>query len=345
MSLLWLDSFESYGTTIGGAPSPTGIIGSKYVATGENYLDVDNGFAGRGIEINSSGVRFTTPAINTDPTLIVGFNYYLNSTSYDRTNKTLINLMQPSGYGVSLYHYNGEVYVRQGAYNGTILGNTTGLGLQRFTWYHIELKVFCDTTAGTYEVKIGGKTVLNGTGNTDKYTDTYFDRVRLNNEWTSKDIFDNLYVCNSLGTVNNNFLGNIQVRVARPDLDDTANFVTTTPSANHYANTNDEVSDENTSYSQDNTSGRRELYDHSTITGLDSVIGINQNARLRTNSGVSESFKHLTKSGATELASSNVSTANTAYFTFTNIVEQDPNISAAWTPTTVNAAKFGIELP
>ena len=39
MALLWIDGFDNYGTTIGGAPSPTGILNRKYATVfGDNYF-------------------------------------------------------------------------------------------------------------------------------------------------------------------------------------------------------------------------------------------------------------------------------------------------------------------
>ena len=252
MSLLWLDSFESYGVP-GDAPLPPGIVGTKYVTNNEDlFLNITYTYTNYGLENTSTQTDATTPVINTDPTLIVGFNYYLWNISFTGNIKTLVNLMQNtadsvSRYGLSLYQFDGELIVKAGGDPGkwgTILGSTTGLGLRMETWYHIELKAYCDATAGTYEVKVGGKTVLSGTGNTDRFLGIYYNRVRLGNEEGSDITWDNLYVCNSLGTANNDFLGNIQVRNYTPGADYTANFLTATvPVGSHYTRSEEHTSE------------------------------------------------------------------------------------------------------
>lgn len=343
MTLLWLEGFESFGTTVGAAPSPTGVVARKYTVTSETLFDVENGRTGYALE-PANGANFITPDLaNTDPTMIVGFALRIDNADGGVTYTNLIHLSEDITASLVLSTYGGELIIKLGMF--TVIGQTTGLGLTPRVWYYIELKATCNNTTGSYEVRVGGKNVLSAT-NVDTRNGLlgYYNRVTFNSS-TIRPQYDDMYICDSTGSVNNGFLGDIIVKTIRPDGDSTANFITASPSANHYVNVQEAVADDNTSYNQDNTSGARELYDHSALAGLSSITGVMLNANLRTNTGVNENFKHLTKSSTTENTSANVTTNVTSFNTFTFVVEQNPDTSSAWTTVTVDAAKFGIELP
>jgi hypothetical protein len=73
MSLLWLDSFENYGTTVDSAPAPTGIMGTKYDSvTGESGFKVVNGRDGYGIKLPLGTRYFDLSGHTTNATMIFG---------------------------------------------------------------------------------------------------------------------------------------------------------------------------------------------------------------------------------------------------------------------------------
>ena len=72
MSLLWIDGFEGYGASVGNAPSPTGVMGRRYIVSNENYFDIETGrLAGSCLELAASTCELATPSLTTDDTLII----------------------------------------------------------------------------------------------------------------------------------------------------------------------------------------------------------------------------------------------------------------------------------
>jgi hypothetical protein len=341
MSLLWLDGFESYGTALGASPVPSGIVGTKYLVTSPNGQSVENGpVSGRSLRLRYG--NFKTPFINlddTDDTLIMGCHIYITEILSD--SYLLLGIFSGTDWGGLLYLDGGELRFRDADGDYT---SGTEQGLKGRVWYYIEMKVTNHATTGSFEVRLNGVNVLSGSGlNTKGGSITYYNVVKVYGD-VIYPVYDNLYVCNSAGSINNDFLGSIQVMELRPGADSTSNFATATPSASHYENANDEVSDEDTSYNQDNTTGALEMYVYNNLTGVASVLGVVIDARLKTTAGDDEDFQHSVDSGSTVENSSSVTTNVETFQTYTYVFEKDPDTSAAWTVSGVNAATFGIEL-
>ena len=214
MALLWADGFENYGTSVGSAPSPAGIMARKYGVIA--YEDIRHLIrAGRvsgyavGHLADDAGY-FGQVGLTYNDTVVLGVAYYFTGigTNYP------IRLYDGTTQGVSLYKYSdGELGVTRGT--GTELKRTSGLRLAPYHWYYIELKVKC-ATSGTYELRVGGVTVASGTGNTKLGAHDYHDGFRFSGGGPA-GTFDDLYFLDASGTTNNDFLGNVCVVTARPD--------------------------------------------------------------------------------------------------------------------------------
>lgn len=80
MSLLWIEGFEGYGTSL--AATVNSLLAQRYQAL-TNGNDIFQLVAGRfgGFALkntstsNSGGCTLVTPALTTNPTLVIGFAY------------------------------------------------------------------------------------------------------------------------------------------------------------------------------------------------------------------------------------------------------------------------------
>jgi len=222
---------------------------------------------------------------------------------------------------------------------------TTNLGLKLNVWYYIEFKIFIDGSVGTCVIRLNGIEVLNATGlDTQTNSPASVMDIRLIGSVNLQFEVDDFYVADSSGSINNDFLGSTLVQTIRPNGDDTANFTTSTPSANHFENVDEVVTNDNTSYVESNTSSQRELYDYGSISGFTTIRGVGLNVDLN-DGGANQNFQHLLKSNTTENSSGNVTINSSTYKTYLYISEQDPDANANWTQTTINAAKFGFQIP
>lgn len=341
MALLWLDGFESYGTTLNSAPAPTGVLARKYDSLNyENYFKVQTGRngSGRSVQLTGTYCSMRTASLTTNTTLIVGFAFKTPTNSASN-GASICNLYNGTTLSIGMYMVGTGVMIIRNRYNNNI--GVVNHTFQRNKWYFIELKMYTDSSAGTIEVRVGGVTVLNLTGLSNDYTGAgYVDNVSWY-EYVGIQVYvDDVYICDGSGTDFNDFLGNGKVETLRPDGADTSGWGTSSPSSTHYENVDDEECDDNTSYEQSNVSSAQELYTVSDVSSITTVKGLMVSTMARTNSGTSETMQTTVSSNGTTTTANHTFSATT-YATQIFVVEQDPDASAAWTTTTINAAKFG----
>jgi len=343
MSLLWIDGFEGYGTSVGSYIEPTGIIERRYnVGGADDYIRITAGrVGGYGIYTPSSSIDcLDTPAINSNSTIIVGLAIKRTSNEDDTT---ILSLVDDTTYGMNVrWLSSGEFCVRRGT---TVLATTSGLNLLQDVWYWVEFKVLVDNSSGTYELKVGAATVLSDTGvDTQIATNNYYDKVRLyyGNPGTYH-YYDDLYVCNGAGSLNNDFLGNVKVTAIFPDAD--GNSSDFTPSAgDNYTCVDEEVVNDDTDYVESDTSSHKDLYSYESCGSPASILGLQINTDCRETDATSYSIHTVIRSGEMDYDDSSQSLGTTNYVTKMRVSEIDPNTSSAWTPNGVDNAEFGIKV-
>ena len=341
MALLMVEGFESFGTTTGVAPQPTGALARLYTVVNEHMMDIETGrLAGYSLEIYST-YYFCTKVLTTNDTLIVGMAVKfpsLLSTLY------FFYLYDGTTGGMNLrLNTDGSISVRRGE---TVLGTSDPV-IVVDTWYYLELKVKCNDTTGTYELRLNENNILSASGvNTKAGTHDYYDTARFRGGASSRfSFYDDIYICDSTGSINNDFLGNCRVVAVAPDGDDTATFDTASGGSSHYLDVDENPADDDTTYVEDGTTGHKDLYDYAAMpSSLGAIKGIEIKTVCRNTDGTQYDLITPIKSGAAETDDSAQTLTSTSYKTKTRVSEIDPNTSAAWTETTVNAAKFGVKV-
>jgi hypothetical protein len=337
--LLWADGFENYGTS--GTPTPSGVMSRKYTTNLDGTYGISTGrFGGYCFYMTwDSGVYIQTPALTTDATIVVGLA--IKFPEYYNYNYQFLSLLDGATWGVNFWITPvGEIEIYRG---GTLLGTTNGANIRQTKWYYIEIKVKCDDSTGTYEVRVGGVTVGSGSGlDTKAGSNAYHDRVRIVCGARNHTYYDDFYVCDTSGSLNNDFLGNVKVVTMRPDsAGDTTEF---TPSAgSNYACVDEAVANDDTDYVSDATTDHKDLYNYGAST-LNSIKGVVVCTDCRQSDATAFSLKTPCKSGATENDDSAQSIGTTSYVTKQRVLETDPNTSTTWTLTDLNAAQFGVKV-
>ena len=116
-----------------------------------------------------------------------------------------------------------------------------------------------------------------------------------------------------------------------------------TPSSGANYTTVDELPYSATDYVQSNTSGNRDTYTFSDLSNVGTIYGVQNNFIAKKTDAGSLSLKSAVKSGASVYyGSSAVLATNDA--TVSDTRSQDPNTSAAWTQSGVNALEAGFEV-
>ncbi len=111
----------------------------------------------------------------------------------------------------------------QSAQNTVVLSSSSNV-LQLNTWQYIELKVFLSNSAasGYVEGRVDGVTVMSGTLKTNNNATTLlWDRLHLGTSISATNIstcpaLDDVYILNTAGAVNNDFLGDVRIDSYNP---------------------------------------------------------------------------------------------------------------------------------
>jgi hypothetical protein len=311
------------------------------VISGESSFDIETGrLSGYCIKFGSASTYIQTPAINNDNTIIVGVA--LKFIGYE-TNNAFLRLYDGATSGIGVFlTATGELQIKLGS---TVLGTTVGSALLLDTWYWLELKVLVDNAAGAYELRIGESTVLSDTGlDTQVGANAYYDAVRLSVPYTSTSTpsFDDFYICNSAGTTNNDFLGNVKVLAIFPDGAGTVNDFAPSAGAN-FTCIDEQIVDDDTSYVESSTSGNKDTYNYEDISDFN-IKGIQINTDCRETDASSFTIITVIRSDSAYYDDGGQSIGTTDYVTKRLVSEIDPATSAAWLYTSLNSAEFGIKV-
>lgn len=342
MALLWVDGFDSYGTTPGNAV--TGLANKYSSASADSNFTLK---AGRlsGNSIQALGGTFFESAFTAAATVIIGFAYKQDRLT---NNQEIIEFKDSTSVQCSLQiQSDGEVALWRGA-SFALLGATNGAKIQAGTWNYIEIKVTIHNTAGAVTISVNGSTVLTLTSvNTRQGTsNNQATSVRFtgNLNGTDKSYWDDIYICDTSGSNNNAILGPQKVQMILPSADNGSQQWTTSSGTVHFSLVNENPHDSSTTYVTDTVSGHVDLWDYADTSGLANVKGIQQNTVFETDSASAFSINQRCKSSSTTSDATGVAGTNGTFKTTSRVLETDPNTSALWTTTNLNAAQFGVKV-
>lgn len=245
----------------------------------------------------------------------------------------------------------GYLEVRQGTdSSGTLLGTGTTL-LQPGTWYYIEVYALINSTTGAVTVRLNGanEIVLTGVNTQNGGSTTTVDTILLGgpiglNGANQGFAYDDLYVCDGAGTVNNTFLGDVQVLTEMPSGNGAANSWVNdaATSTNNYTHV-DDVPDSTASYVQSAVVGAVDEYAIPAIAGSPTVFGVQARALASKVGSGSRSAALVARPGTTDHADAGHA-LGTGAVPISNIWETNPDTSTAWTAAALSATQFGVKV-
>lgn len=244
------------------------------------------------------------------------------------------------------------LHVRSGGYL-TVLRSTSNTEIARSAeplliedaWKYIEMKVYISSTSGTVDVRVDGQDVINLSGiNTNPLgiTDQTATTTGFGTGWVDADGqgLTDYYVCDGQGSLNNDFLGDVEVQTLYPNA--AGNNSQWTPlSGDNYTNVDESVSDNDTSYVYASSAGTIDTYEYDSMTAVSGVVhGIQHNIWARKAMSGSVSVAPVTRPNATDYTGESQTVAST-YADLMVIEETNPDTGLTWTISEVNAAQFG----
>ncbi len=347
MSLIFTDGYDDGLTTQKGSAVTVASAGTGAVVaagrTGANcFRTTSNG-------LGASWARLTNvlPASAQHATMTLGVAFRPSALGTHNTNT--FGVMALAGDSGATNHMNvaltatGALDLRRGT---TVLASTAGALIVANEWHYLELKVTLSDTVGVATVRLNGTQVLTFSGDTKNAgTGTVLDAYQLGGPSASANYdFDDLFLLNGAGTINNDFLGDCRVETLLPNGNGASSawVGSDANSVDNYLLVNEAVPSL-TEFVESATVGAVDTYAFANAaTAAGSVPGVMVSALARTDAGAAN-VALVSRSG-TDQADGGTQALSTTAVAVRQSFELQPVTAAAWTLAAVNGAEFGMKI-
>jgi len=279
---------------------------------------------------------------------VVGFSYRNTNTGrIDDTFRALIMLYKGSGKQFTLeITQNGFIWIKR----NTTLMATSNRPLIAGKRYYFEIKWNCVNSIGadTFVIKVNGEEWFNFPATTDMQAQSTsgVDVVYLHGGGAYV-FFDDLYICDTTGGVNDDFLGDVAIVCLTPNGNGNTNDFTGSDvdSTDNYLHVDEIQPDDDASYVESSDVADIDLYAFENFAVTPTTICCVQTVTFAKKDDASaKTGKLLTRVNSTNYEGSAFSPENGSYAYFTEIWDVNPDDSAAWAEADVNGAEFGIKV-
>lgn len=335
MTTLWADGFED--TTVDNLNNDYTLVNVPTSAAGRR--------AGSNAIATTLNSRITRLVGGTSSTLFFSCAIYL--TTYGSGTQSYFRLQEAGNTHVALAFVTGTGQLRVTRGNlTTTLFTTEGAPVPINTWIFLQVKVVISDTVGEVEVRdANGNVILHITGADTRNAGTGFVNEVSFGSSTGGSVgsIDDLHVWDATGSVCNTWTNDTRVDSLRPDgAGDSTQF---TPSAGANWQCVDEQNASATDYVDSATAGHRDLYTASNLSHNPvSIFGVVRTAVASKDDAGVRSLSLATKSGSTVNVGASQALTLGSGVRLADVLDVDPNTSAAWTKAGLDAMQIGYEV-
>jgi hypothetical protein len=307
---------------------------------------------GRSIKVESEDyAQLLKRGIAASAMAIAGVNFRYTADSIFTADGSKVGVISLYSDGGSTKHlwlavdYNGTVRLHRGS---TVIASGPAGQIVAGVYYFFEIKATIADSGGTAVVRVNEAEIINFTGDTrNGGSSTNIDMVGLHdvafNTACPDSYYDDFYVCDASGSVNNDFLGIGRVQTLLPDGAGADNDLTPVGSGSNYENVND-VPWSSTDYNYSTTAGDRDLYTLDDLASATAEVAGIQTVLIAQSSDAAAGVKAALRSGGTVYYDADVVLNGTPSDVSIVVREDDPATSAPWTVSGVNALEAGMEV-
>lgn len=321
MSLVYINGFDY-------------CVDASKIFTLSNYnVTFPAGRTGNGV---SFGGATAFPLPKTYSEIIVGFAFKRGNTNIEiirlKDSANAINItLDCSSVGIlGCKIRNGAVYY------------STGYALTP-SWCYIEVKTKIHDTSGYVIIRVDGTEVLN-VSNIDTCINSSYPNIYII-EFTGApySVIDDLYVCDTTGTKNNDFLGDVKVLTLFPQRNGSINNFTPVGDTINYKCVDENPPDNDTTYVTSSGVGNIDLYGFYVPVASGQVLGAKLNVYDRKDDSGTRMIKLLSVFNSLQEESESFSCSDT-YIYHSKIFENRPTTSDEWSLNDFNTAEFGVKI-
>jgi hypothetical protein len=234
-----------------------------------------------------------------------------------------------------------------GASSGTQLGSDSANALTANTWYYIELVTTTDNSTGTVAVYVNGSVSgwINLTGqDTQQSANAYTNAFALGCSSNAvNQYFDDVYTVSGSGGTHTTRLGDVKCVAVNASTGDgaVAQFTPSTGTDNG-AMVDETTPDGDTTYNASAAAGNIDTYAFPAIGVSGTIYGLNiHNWVLKTDAGTCDAQSVARISSTNYLGTQ--TGVSTSYGYLSELYEQSPATTAAWTEAEIDGAEFGVK--
>jgi len=237
----------------------------------------------------------------------------------------------------------GRVEVYTGNLSTKVITSASGLWvIDRYCC--VELHIVVHSSSGLIELCVDGVSQGSFTGNTQLTGSAYIDSVAL---YAGKLYlhFDDIVICDTLGTVNNSWVGGARIVALQPNQDGHYSQWTPYPAGVSNFTCVDEIPVTESEYVTTDVSGYIDMYGIEDVpSDCDEVLSIGVQNFAKKTSGVTTSMimNGIRESGTDYFAGLTV--LSTSYLAYTDYWDLNPRTSSAWDPSEINNLEIGVKL-
>jgi len=327
MGRVFIDGFESGSLDLWDT-----LTGSPAIASGISGMD-----GTYCVNLTSNDKSISTPLPAADE-YYLAFLYKPTNDAYEASLVFFHNGTTVLGSLYKNASSNGNTLrIRRGNESGTLLATGTAV-LNLNTVNLIEVRYKPHTSTGVFQVKVNGVLDIDFSGQTAGSI-LQINRFSLGRYGTSGyayGYFDNVVIDNSA------FPGNTKIQAVKPTA--AGNSTQWDPSSGSNWDCVDEIPANDNDYVSTNSNGALDLYTFSDLTGsIGEIKCVQVQARtVKNGAPTPQNLQLAVRSGGTNYFSSSMAVPSINPKILSNIWQLNPNTSAAWTVSEVNAAEFGM---
>ena len=353
MALIFIDSFDHYATadlsrkwtSVIGAPT----VGA-YGRNGTSGLRCNPASSGAG---DGAFIGFDAAASG-----LIGFAIYASLAeslpflaAFDGGNNgTQFGLRLATDGSITAYRcsssYGGGAYPLDDT-SATVLGTSAGGVIQEDVWHYLECQATIHDTTGAIEVRVDGVAVLTLANVDNKRTATaqltsWYLGSRKGASANRID-FDDVYVADTTGGVNDDFLGDVRVDAHLPN---GAGSTTawTASAGNNYACVDEAAPNDDTDYVSTDTINNVDTYAFPNLANAGGAIqGLQVLACCLKEDAGACSLAPVVRPVATDRVGTTAAIGTTYAYHVRECYDVSPETGIAWTEDEFNASEFGVK--
>lgn len=345
MALLWMEGFETYKAAEADiAETELTTRWARFAGSASRIVPgrTAGTFALRSGSVSGAGV-LETPIIANHAEIYMGFAFYVGNAVL----KDIIVIRDKFGEEKCALELqtDGDLRITSVFSGDAIEETTTTTPISDDTWHWIELYVKFDDSAGAWILKVDGIEEMNTSGVDTRSSFTEIEWAYVEFLFPAPSViddtfrFDDIYINDGAGSVNNGFLGDVLISKLAPNGDTATQDFTGSAGGDQYLLI-DEQDPNDADYVESSTDAHANLHDFENLSGAGQIYGID--VRTRAHKTAPDDVRYISKAKSdTTTSDASAEPVSSEVRELGRIIEVDPDTGSLWTEAGLNAAQFG----